>query len=99
MLNKFLLGLLAGAALACLAHADPSAVVALKAARLFDGLSGTLRTDAVIVVQGSKILSVGGTAPAGARLIELGDATLLPGFIDAHTHLDHEIQKDYYKDF
>ena len=47
---------------------------------------------------GDKIVSVGtGAAPAGARVIDLGDATLLPGFIDAHTHLTDEFDKDYYR--
>jgi len=47
------------------------------------------------VVQGQRIVAVGSNtqAPAGARLIDLGDATLLPGFIDAHTH----IAGDYYE--
>ena len=99
MCRKFLMAMLAAQALASIAHADPAPITALKATRLFDGVSGTLRTDAVVVVQGSKILSVGGAVPAGARVIDLGDATLLPGFIDAHTHLDFEFQKDYYKDF
>jgi len=37
-------------------------------------------------VHGDRIVSVGGTAPAGAQVIDLGEATLLPGFIDSHTH-------------
>jgi imidazolonepropionase-like amidohydrolase len=50
------------------------------------------------VVRGDHIVSVGtAAAPAGARVIDLGDATLLPGFIDAHTHLTLELQKDYYR--
>jgi imidazolonepropionase-like amidohydrolase len=47
--------------------------------------------DAVVVVTGDRIVAVGPavsvTIPAGARTIDLGDATLLPGFIDAHTHI------------
>jgi imidazolonepropionase-like amidohydrolase len=98
-----LLALIAGLTLAAVALADPPAapaeVIALKAARVFDGASGNLRMDTVVVVQGTKIVSVGGDAPAGARVIDLGDATLLPGFIDAHTHLTMEGQKDYYREF
>jgi imidazolonepropionase-like amidohydrolase len=48
----------------------------------------------LVVVQGQRILAVGANAtiPAGARVIDLGDATLLPGFIDAHVHIadDHD---------
>lgn len=99
MPGKLFFAFFAALGVAFAAHADSDAVVALKAARLFDAVSGTLRSDAVVIVQGSKIVAVGGAVPAGARVIDLGDATLVPGFIDAHTHLDHEFQKDYYKDF
>ncbi len=61
----------------------------LKAARLFDGKSNALVTPGVVVVADGKIVTVGASAtiPAGAEVIDLGDATLSPGFIDAHTHL------------
>jgi imidazolonepropionase-like amidohydrolase len=69
----------------------------LKAARLFDGKADTLVTPGVVVVTGGRIVSVGRTAeiPPGAEVIELGDATLLPGFIDAHTHLSFPYSEDY----
>ncbi len=69
----------------------------LKAARLFDGKSNTLVTPGVVVVSGGKIVGVGASAtiPAGAEVIDLGDATLLPGFIDAHTHLTFPYSDDY----
>ena len=69
----------------------------LKAARLFDGKSNTLVRPGVVVVSDGKILSVGNSAetPAGAEVIDLGDATLLPGFIDAHTHLTMPYREDY----
>lgn len=66
-------------------------VVVLKAARLIDGTGRAPIRDAVVVVTDDRITSVGSAAsvnvPAGAKVIDLGDATLLPGFIDAHTHL------------
>jgi len=69
----------------------------LRAARLFDGKSDRLTTPGVLVVSRGKILAVGASAPrpAGAETIDLGDATLLPGFIDAHTHLTYPYQADY----
>ncbi|HTD31458.1 MAG TPA: amidohydrolase family protein [Steroidobacteraceae bacterium] len=70
--------------------------IALKAAHLFDSTGSALKNGAVILVQGDHIVSVGTSVPTGARVIDLGDATLLPGFIDAHTHLTMELEKDYY---
>jgi imidazolonepropionase-like amidohydrolase len=69
----------------------------LKAARLFDGKSNSVVTPGIIVVTDGKIVSAGTSAeiPAGAEVIELGDATLLPGFIDAHTHLSMMYTTDY----
>ncbi len=66
--------------------ADP---IVIRAARLFDGRSETLQTPGVVVVQNGKILHVGRYAslPEKAQVIDLGDATLLPGFMDAHTHI------------
>jgi imidazolonepropionase-like amidohydrolase len=82
-------------ALACALAAQTSTYV-LKAARLFDSASGQVVTPGVIVVSGGKIQSVGEAGvPAGAAVIDLGDATLLPGFIDAHTHLSYEYNADY----
>jgi len=68
----------------------------LKAARLFDSASGKVVTPGMLVVSGGKIVSVGEAAvPSGAIVIDLGDATLLPGFIDAHTHLTMDYNADY----
>jgi imidazolonepropionase-like amidohydrolase len=66
-------------------------VVALKAARLIDGTGAPAITNAVVIVTDNRITAVGEARsvriPAGAKVIDLGDVTLLPGFIDAHTHL------------
>jgi imidazolonepropionase-like amidohydrolase len=68
----------------------------LKAARMFDSTSGQVVTPGLVVVSNGVIQSVGGdTTPSGATIIDLGDATLLPGFIDAHTHLSDEFNPDY----
>lgn len=78
----------------------PAPVTVLKAAHLFDARSGQLTDGGVVVVQGERIVSVGAAAvPAGAKTIDLGDATLVPGFIDAHVHLGSELQKDFYRAF
>jgi imidazolonepropionase-like amidohydrolase len=72
-------------------------IYVLKAARLFDGKCNSVVTPGLIVVTGGKITAVGSSAaiPAGAQVIDLGDATLLPGFIDAHTHLTFPYSDDY----
>src|SRR5437660_12278309 len=69
----------------------------IKAARMFDGKSDSLVSPGMVVVTGGKIVGVGaGTAaPEGAQVVDLGDATLLPGFIDAHTHLTMMYREDY----
>src|ERR1043165_2662126 len=66
-------------------------VVAVKAARLIDGTGAPAITNAVVIVTDNKITAVGDAdsvrVPPGAKVIDLGNVTLLPGFIDAHTHL------------
>src|SRR6201993_3035095 len=63
--------------------------IVLKAARLFDGKSNALVQNGVVIVQGDKIVDAGSNLPipSDAQVIDLGDATLSPGFMDAHTHL------------
>ena len=67
----------------------PEKTVVIRAANLIDGTSDQVRHNVTIMVRGNKIVSVGeGTAPAGAQVINLpGSVTVLPGLIDAHTHL------------
>jgi imidazolonepropionase-like amidohydrolase len=62
--------------------------IVLKAGRLVDPESGSVATNRTIVVEDGRIQDVGSDAPpAGARVIDLSDATVLPGLFDCHTHL------------
>jgi imidazolonepropionase-like amidohydrolase len=84
--------------------ADPAAAsppIVLRAAHLFDSASGKLVDHGVVVVSGTQIQAVGSDAkiPAGAKVIDLGDATLLPGLIDAHVHLSMESGPNWYHDW
>jgi imidazolonepropionase-like amidohydrolase len=82
--------------LAISAHAADK-TIALKAARLFDGKSSSLVQNGVVIVQGDKIVDAGSNLPipSGAQVIDLGDATLSPGFMDAHTHLTADYSGNY----
>jgi imidazolonepropionase-like amidohydrolase len=81
--------------------AEPEETVVIKAARLFDGRGDTVLTPAVVVVKGSHVEAVGRDAPVppGASVIDLGDVTLLPGFIDAHVHLTQQASENWFRDF
>src|SRR5437016_808950 len=73
--------------------------IVLKAARIFDGKSKALIPNGVVVVQGDKIVDVGSNVavPDDAKVIDLGDMTLSPGFMDAHTHLTLDFSGDFNK--
>jgi imidazolonepropionase-like amidohydrolase len=81
------------------ADAAPKTTI-IKAARLFDGKSDQVVSPGVVVVQDGKIIAAGSRVnePAGSEVIDLGDATLLPGFMDAHTHMTNEATGDWKKD-
>ena len=61
--------------------------LAVRSARILDVKSGRYIAQPVVVIVGDRIESVGDTVPAGLRVIDLGDRVLLPGLIDAHTHI------------
>ncbi|MFY9561748.1 MAG: amidohydrolase family protein [Terriglobales bacterium] len=91
-LNRWLGALVLLLVLAGLCWAQTAAVpkaVVIHAGRLLDVKTGKTLTGQTIVIQGDKITSVGSDAqvPAGATVIELPNATVLPGLIDAHTHI------------
>lgn len=94
-----LMGLLLSSALGAQSPAPP--VTVLRAARMFDGRSDATVAGAVIIVEGSKIKEAGSNlaVPAGATVVDLGDATLLAGFIDSHMHLTFEAGDNYVADF
>src|ERR1700704_656997 len=66
-------------------------IIAIRAGRLFDSKAGQMLTRQTVILQGERITIVGSEAqvkiPAGAHVIDLSQATVLPGLIDAHTHM------------
>jgi imidazolonepropionase-like amidohydrolase len=69
--------------------------VYVRAARMFDPSGGRVVADAVVIVDGGRVSHVGAglAVPQGARVYDLGDVTLLPGLIDAHTHITYHFDK------
>src|SRR4051812_35638935 len=69
--------------------------IVVRAARMLDVSSGTIVANPVLIVEGERIVSVGTdtSVPPDARVIDLGDVTLLPGLIDAHTHITYHFDE------
>ena len=84
-----LIASLLGTALLLAAQGGPT--TAVRAGRMFDPKSGQLLTNQVVLIQGERITDVGPAAsvaiPAGAKIIDLSQATVMPGLIDGHVHL------------
>ncbi|MBA3319311.1 MAG: amidohydrolase family protein, partial [Gemmatimonadales bacterium] len=75
---------------AALAAQDSLATV-VRAARMLDVSTGRMTSPASVSVRAGRIEAVGGAVPAGSRVLDLGDVTLLPGLIDLHTHLTSDL--------
>ncbi len=88
-MNRIFVLLMSGILLAGAAAGQAPKRIAIRAGRLIDGKSEKPLENPLILVEGDRIASVTvhGNAPAGVQVIDLGNATVLPGFIDAHTHL------------
>lgn len=76
---------------------QPSGGVLLRNARVVDGVADEPKPGVDVLVQGDRIVEVGPglTVPSGARVIDVGGRTLLPGLIDAHVHLTHDPPENY----
>jgi len=95
-------------AVAAAAPIDPATMprqraIVLRAARLFDGKGDRETAGGVaVLIENGLITQVGKTSavtpPGDAEVVDLGDSTLLPGFIDAHTHVTFQMSESYYKD-
>src|SRR5712675_962144 len=76
-----------------LAAQSADSVTLVKAGRLLDPRTGNVLSPAAVLIENGKIKEVGPparvqtNAPAGVKTVDLGNATLLPGLIDGHTHL------------
>ena len=70
----------------------PAIEIAVQAGRLIDGTSTTIRQNATVLVGGGRIIGVqdGFQSPTGAKVIDLRTSTVMPGLIDAHTHITGE---------
>ena len=87
LLSSLAIGL---ASATCYGQAAPAqTIIVLRASRMLDAAAGSIIAPAEVRIQGEHIVAVGTSVshPAGAKIVDLGDTTLMPGLIDAHVHL------------
>src|SRR6266403_6269026 len=91
MRRKFVMSAMLVVLVAAAATLAQAQVVALRAGKMFDPKSGTNLTNQIVLINGDKIMDVGSAntlkIPVGAKVIDLSQATVLPGLIDGHVHL------------
>ena len=87
----------AASSVAAQAPAAPPApkIFVIRAARMLDVAKGQIVRPAVVTIEGDHIRSMGQTSDTGARVIDLGDVTLLPGLMDVHVHLTDDLSGDW----
>ncbi|HTK43634.1 MAG TPA: amidohydrolase family protein [Gemmatimonadales bacterium] len=88
-------GAIVSGTLAAQQPSAPPQPIVVRAARMLDVAKGQIVSPAVVTIEGDRIRSVGQAQDTGARVIDLGDVTLLPGLIDAHVHLTYDISGDW----
>jgi len=77
-----------------------SKLKAIKAGKLIDVVSGTVLTNQVILIDSNKISYIGNSVdiPKDAEIIDLSNATVLPGLVDCHVHMSWQAGENYYED-
>jgi imidazolonepropionase-like amidohydrolase len=85
---------------ACNASFAQSKIKAIKAGKVVDVVSGTVLTNQIILIDSNMIIDIGSSIdiPKNAEIIDLSNATILPGLIDCHTHLTFQPGDNYYED-